>query len=220
MCCSFGDINKNLIYICLSTISNIINSCFYGLNNNEVFKSLKFFAGNNLSDHILIRFFFNYLFIIIGSICLDLYDCYINKKCKLFHYNVGNIINIETKKLVLISLLIYLIWLIEELCLECFIVPLKDVDWWMVELIFLTILTKLIFKIEIYPHQLIAICISFISLGLKVASIFITFLYGKKDSLYERNKPILYRIKPVYLAGVLLYLIFIFLRASVNSGLK
>ena len=90
----------------------------------------------------------------------------------------------------------------------------------MVELIFLTILTKLIFKIEIYPHQLIAICISFISLGLKVASIFITFLYGKKDSLYERNKPILYRIKPVYLAGVLLYLIFIFLRASVNSGLK
>ena len=128
MCCSFGDINKNLIYICLSTIFNIINSCFYGLNNNEVFKSLKFFEKNNLSDHILIRFFFNYLFIIIGSICLDLYDCYINKKCKLFHYNVGNIINIETKKLVLISLLIYLIWFIEELCLECFIVSLKDVD--------------------------------------------------------------------------------------------
>ena len=75
---SLGKINKEHIYILLTIVSKVINSYFYGLNNNEAFETFKIFKDNNLGNHILIRYFFNYIFILIGGLCLYLYDC-----CKL-----------------------------------------------------------------------------------------------------------------------------------------
>ena len=228
---SYGELNFYLLYIFLAIIFNTLNNCFYGLNNNEVFETIIFFKNSKISNHILIRFFFNYLTITIVNICLYYYDYYnikreksnknlifVKTKIKLIHYNVEE--KMQTKKVKIISLIIYLLWFIEEVCLILFIVSLKDIDCWMIELIFLALLSLKIFNIKIYKHQWLAIYISLISFAVKIISIIITFLDEEKYRKYEQRLPILYRINPYYLLGFFLYLLLIFLRSSVNSGLK
>ena len=228
---SYGEINNDLLYIFFVIIFNILNNCFYGLNNNEAFETIQFFKNSKISNHILIRFFFNYIIIAIINICLCYYDYYIikkeksnknliivNTKIKLIHYDVEE--KMQTKKVKIISFIIYVLWFIEEVCLICFIVSLKDIDFWMIELIFLALLTLKIFNINIYKHQWLAIYISLISFALKIISIIVTFLDEDKYRKYEEGLPILYRINPYYLLGFFLYLFLIFLRSSVNSGLK
>ena len=226
---SCGEWNTEFSYIFLASIFNILNDCFKGSNNNEVFKTLKFFEDSKLSDHILIRYLFNYIFIALVGLGLFLYDCYIIKKEKskninytnnirLIHYNAEE--NMKTKKVFIISLLIYVIWFVEELCLDYFIVSLKDIDWWMFELLILAFLTLKIFNLKIYRHQRLAIYISFGSFALKIISIIVTYFDEKKFKTYEGGLPILYRIKPINFFGFFLYLSFIFFRSSVNLGLK
>ena len=231
MCCrvSCGQLDNNSSYIWLAIFFIVVNSCFYGLNNNEIFETLKI-LNSNLSSHIIIRYFFNYLVICIIGLCLYLYDYSIikkeksskelievNDKEKLIYNNPEE--KMKTNKLVVDSLLLYLLWFIEELCLDYFIVSFKDVDCWMFELIYLALLTKKIFNKRIYKHQWFAILINLFSFILKIISIAIT-LFDTNIANYEMELPILYKTNPFFLFGFILYQIFIFLRAYVNVKLK
>ena len=229
---SFGKLNIYLIYIILAIIFNVLNNCFYGLNSNEVFKTIKIFTNSTLSIHILIRYLFNYLLIFIISLCYYIYEKFKIKKKKtkkllltntnssieLIHYNPED--NMITKKVIFINLLIHLLWYIEELCLIYFRNILKDIDFWMIELFFLALLNLKIFNLKIYKHQWLAIYISLVSSAFKVLSIIISFCDKNKYRKYEEGLPLLYRICPYYFFGFFLYLLFIFIRSSVNSGIQ
>ena len=227
---SFGEFNIYLTYIFLAITFNILNSCFYGLNNNEVFKTIKFFTYSKLSIHLLIRYMFNYILIFIISLCYYLYFNLKSKKkqtsliltkttskIELIHYDPED--NIITKKIIIINILIQFSWYIEELCFVYFKVLLKDIDFWMIELLFLALLNLKIFNLKIYKHQWLAIYISLFSSVSKVLSIVLT-IFDYKYRKYEEGLPILYRINRYYFFGFFLYLLFIFLRASSTSGIK
>ena len=209
---SLGKINKEHIYILLTIVFKVINSYFYGLNNNEAFETFKIFKDNNLGNHILIRYFFNYIFILIGGLCLYLYDCCKSKKEQSFN-NTNEKNDNPNKKVVLLCLLIYFIWFIEEICLDYFIVSFKDVDCWMFELIILAKLTQILFSTEIYKHLWLAIYISLLPFLLKIISIIITLIDTYKNGInvnYEMGLPILYTTNNFYLLGFFLYLFLYF----------
>ena len=228
---SIGEIDNIFSYISIANILKIINSCFYGLNNNEVFEQLKIFRNNKISGHMLIRYFFNFLFIFFFGFGLCLYKYIIHKKKnsskaliaipknrKLIHNNPEKAM--KTKKVVLISLFLYLLWFIEELCLEIFIISFKDIDCWMLEFIFLAILyRKIDNNKQIYRHQWLAIIIIVLSFILKIISI-ITTIRDDHNKRYELRLPILYTTNYLYLFGFFAYLLLIFLRAYVNTTLN
>lgn len=226
-----GNWDNRYSNIFLSIIFKILCQCFYGMNNNEVFKTIKFFKKSTLSDNILIHYCFNYFFISLIWFCYNLYNYCINKKTKK---NINN--NKPTKSLKLIQydaeskrktnkefLIIFFVcvfWVIEEFCMQCFIVFFKDIDIWMVELFIYSLLNKFIFKQNIYRHQWLAIYISFGSLILKIISIIMTKC-GEDFYKFEDELPILYVIKwEVLIFGTFFYLILIAIRASINIGLK
>ena len=234
---SFGQLDDNIFsYISIVNIFKIFNSCFYGLNNNEVFETFKIFEDIKINRHMLIRYLLNYFFIFIFGFSLCLYYFIINKKENsnknliIAKTNGPNLIynNPEeakkTKKVMIISILLYLLWIIEELCLDIFIISFKDVDCWMFEFIFLALLYKIIDNNKpIYRHQWLAIIIIVLSIILKIISIITTIIAKEKfnrNENYELGLPILYTTNYWYLLGFFLYLFFIFLRASVNTGLN
>ena len=229
---SIGEWSPGFSSILLSIIFNILNQCFYGMNNNEAFETIKFFKKSHLSNNILIHYFFNYALIALIWAIFNLYEDYIikkkkrnnnsnkkNEKYQLIHYNSEG--RMKNSKVLLISLLISFLWCVEEFCIQCFNVFFKDIDTWMFELFFFVLFNKLIFKKNIYKHQWLAIFISLGSFLLKIISIILTLTSNKKYVRFEGDLPILYSIKwYILILGWLFYLILILLRASVNIGLK
>ena len=226
---SIGKWNSSYYSLLLSIIFNILNQCFYGMNNNEAFETIKFFRSSELSNHIFIHFFFNYLFIFIIWLIINLYNYFknrkknnnsnrANEKYQLIHTNSEK--ERKNSKVAWISLLIYLLWCVDEFCLQCFIVFFKDIDNWMFELYFYILLNLKLFNINIYEHQLLASFINIGSLILKIVSIILTFLL-EKYAKFENDLPILYTQKQyILIVGGLFYLFLILLRSFVNIQLK
>lgn len=229
---SIGKWNSSYYSLLLSIIFNILNQCFYGMNNNEAFETIKFFKSSELSNHIFIHFFFNYLFIFMIWLVVDLYNNFknrkknnnsnrANEKYKLIHTNSEK--ERKNSKVAWISLLIYLLWCYDEFCLQCFIVLFKDIDIWMFELYFYIFLNLKLFNIKIYDHQFLASFINIGSLILKIVSIIFT-LHSKDEEKYakfENGLPILYTKKNyILIVGGLIYLFLILLRSFVNIQLK
>ena len=227
---SLGKWNSSYFVLLLSIIFNILNQCFYGMNNNEAFETIKFFKKSQLSNHIFIHFFFNYLFIFLFQLIINLYNFFKNKKktnnsnraiekYQLIHTNSEK--ERKNSKVVWKSLLIYLLWCVEEFCLQCFIVFFKDIDFWMFELFFFIILNSILFNMQIYNHQLLASFINIFSLILKIVSIALTLNSEERYAKFENDLPILYTIKSyILIAGLLLYLLLILFRSYVNIQLK
>ena len=113
-------------------------------------------------------------------------------------------------------LIISFIWVLEELSIDIYSYALKDLDFWMVELIIITYLNAYMFKIQIYKHQKCAIWFTTFPCFLKVLTI---ILY-----LFDENKeiiPILYNVKRIFIPiGIIIYLILITLRSYVNTKIK
>ena len=230
---SLGKWDSRYSSIFLSIAFKILCECFYGMNNNEAFETIKFFKKSQLSNNILIHYFFNYLLIWIIWSFYSLYKYYISKKkeknkninkprnsLELIQYDAEEEVKRKTTQVFYISFLIYFLWVLEEFCLQCFNVFFKDIDIWMIELFLYSIFNLIIFKQNIYKHQWLAIIISLGSIILKIISIIYT-LYDENHLRFEGNLPILYSIKKKALFwGILFYIFLILIRASVNTGLK
>ena len=52
---SIGEWDSRYSNIFLSILFNILCECFYGMNNNEAFETIKFFKKSQLSNNILIH---------------------------------------------------------------------------------------------------------------------------------------------------------------------
>ena len=98
----------------------------------------------------------------------------------------------------------------------------QDLDFWMFELIFLWYLSIKMFKYKIYKHQFLGLSLCIFSGLLKVGCIIVTFV-GYKNEVNEKDLPIFYKNnKPIFriCIGIILYVLFIALRAYIDMKLK
>ncbi len=125
-------------------------------------------------------------------------------------------------KLLCLYLLIILTWILEDQLLESFYLMFQNLDFWMIELFIICYLNSIVFRVQIFRHQIVAIFFSVFSSLLKIATIVLSF-YDDPKERYGGNLPIYYIKNNVALKiffGILLYLILIFLRSTVNLSLK
>ena len=218
---SCGEIEQDFSYILYKIICNLLYDCIYGFNYNQSFKDIVFFK-NNLSEQKLVRYFFNYLAItVVGSVIYYKFSVehQLSESSKgLIYYNAED--EMRSDEVTRSAIIVYILWIIEEQLIELMHHILKDLDFWMLELLFVALLTSRILKYKIYAHQKLAIFICLFPLILKLIVIGLSFTNQDKDSLYEGNLPILYTEKPLILITLAFYILLFFIRAYVNTKLK
>ena len=242
---SCGQYNIYFKYIILNILFDLLNDCFYGYNiYGNLFLKVKIWsdgAQDSLSNHYLIHNTFDYLGVFLFSFLYHKYDTYIlkkdlkqplkeeltNKEKKrrasqiLLIHNVNNI-NLEeqflkSKDLYRKYIIISILWIVEEQLLKIFLFGLKDLDFWMLELLIITYLSARMFKLEIFNHQKFAILFNLFPCILKIIAIRLSFENKdtENDLLYININPSL--LIPI---GIIIYIILIILRSYVNSKIK
>jgi len=231
---SCGQINVHYSYILLFIICNILNDSLYGFNVNGTFEEVKI-CNNELSNHDLIPFIFNYFGTIFCAFLLYKLELNGFSIKKIYKKEETLTTKLTTKSIELIHnerqneyiyndifftfIGVLILWNVEEQLLLIFRKFFKDLDFWMVELFIISYIYGKMFNFQIYKHQKLALILNLtFPLVLKIISIGISF--GDKNSLYEGNLPILYANKPLALIGVIIYIPLIYLRSYVNSTLK
>ena len=118
------------------------------------------------------------------------------------------------------SLIIIFTWISEEILLTIYGKALKDLDFWMFELLIITYLSSHIFKIKIYKHQKLAILFNLFPCILKIITIVLSFKESKEVDL-KPDYIIVYKNSGWWIPlGIIIYLILITLRSYVNTITK
>ena len=207
-----------------------------GFNYNESFNEVKILSGGKqklFSKHNLIHQMFNYMgTFIISFLCNRYYSRQQKIKGKYRiseneengNHSASHIIlihnsstdeddNFLTNDLSKSVLIIIFFWIFESHLLELFTLCLKDLDFWMLELLIITYLSANMFKFQIYKHQKLAMYINFVPCLFKIGTIVISF--------YENETDILYVEKVLFIPiGIAIYIILISIRSYVYSKIK
>ena len=247
--------NKYNTYILFILLAQLLDSFIYGFNHNESFKEIKF-ASDDFSNHILVHRFFYYIgTFILGHFFnkyekdslkkeeeiknkqndinesnqnLNMNESY-NGRIRFIHRDAIN--EMKTVKLGLSLLLTIIIWIIIEKLIDSYFVILQDLDFWMIEILIISILNLKFNKKRIYRHQIFAIVLSIISSFFKIKTIILSFqddtetiYYNNipdKDN-YNGHLPIIYKRNPIiYITfGIIIYLVLIFMRACIYLAIN
>ena len=180
---SFSKFNKNHLYIVYSIIFLILKDIAFGYNYNDSFKPLfSDQAYENFSEHYLIKNILCYLvtfFISLFFYCRErkkLGKKTFNKliqgpKINYFQFNNKNIFFTKTT---LLSVLIIILWIIDELLIQIYSF-LKDLDFWMIEIIIISYMTSKMFKEKIYLHHKMIIFLNLFPIIFKIMAITLSF---------------------------------------------
>ena len=180
---SFAKFNKNHLYIVYSIIFLILKDVVFGYNYNDSFKPLfSDQAYENFSEHYLIKNILCYIvtfFISLFFYCRERKKLgkksssrlSQNPKIKYFQFNNKN--NFFTKTNLVLILIIFL-WILDELLIQIFSF-LKDLDFWMIEIIIISYMTSRMFKEKIYLHHKMIIYLNLFSIIFKVMTIALSF---------------------------------------------
>ena len=185
-CITFGNWSHNYLYIILNVIFGILNQIIIGYG--YLAYTLQLFTDSKYGEHIYIHRLFNYIIILIGASLFHLYEkkkeININKNPlsiktgktplsldliynEIYFYNNSDIANIF-----LIIFLYVLFEHIDIICRQFF----SFADFWMMEILVMAYLNLKMFKILIYKHQLLSLCIVSIPFISKAATIVLFFL--------------------------------------------
>ena len=108
---------------------------------------------------------------------------------------------------------IIILWVFEEYLIELCNTVLKDLDFWMIELIIISLMISKMFNKRIFKHQKLVYYINIIPCALKMTAIYLSFVDAD-------NTDIIYVKHPLFLFGIIFYFLFITLRSFVNSKIK
>ena len=223
---SCGKFNNYYKYIFLSIAFRILNDSLYGYNYNETFVELKIFyegTQKKFSKHYLIHQIFNYLGLYFISLILLKYEMNLSSKDLIAEKEKISsshivLIHVDNQEEEVIGydvfkpcLLISFLWIFEEQLLTIYGLTLKDLDFWMFELLIITYLISNMFKFQIYKHHKFAILFNLLACLLKIATIFLS--YKDNNILYTKYEFLI----PT---GIIIYLILITIRAFVNTKIK
>ena len=204
-----GQLNKNHIYIILSIICLIIKDIISGYNYNDSFiEVLSIEAHENFGTYNLINHIFCYIGTFILSIILYILEMnylkkpektnesnnslkegksLLNKKLSsdskivYIHHKVTNMT--FSKNTFYCFIFLIFIWIVEEHLIEIYTF-LKDLDFWMLEIIIVTLLNSKMFNLEIFRHQKLTLFFNIIPVILKVVTIILSVKdEGNKDNL-------------------------------------
>jgi len=235
------NINKHYLYILLSPIFLLINNISFGFNYYNILKEINIkniFRSEEEPKgfrQFFIRQFFCYLVTIIFSFIFYKIE---NKKRETFisskkeneeanNENQYSQIKLIHQQSVTIyhssSLFLYLLFILSlrvilDLVLTKFHNILKHLDFWMLELIFLSIFSKTILNINIYSHQKAAMILTVFPLLLKIVTIILSFY----DGITKYINVVYIYIEKVWLipVGVVIYSFLILLKAYINTKIK
>ena len=251
---TLGKYNKKYLYIIFGNLALILKDTIYGYNYNESFATpISDGAKEILFEFNLIKHIYCYLVTMILSRFLYKYgtkkldqdlkqimplklivtstqteresDTSINDPIFIVK---SQRVNAYSKKF---FYFIIFLWIVEEHLIEIFSI-LKDLDFWMIEIIILSYFNWKMFKIKAYLHQQLVMILNLLPTISKIISIIISFLdkYNNDGNYYEYKYPKGYeetKLKNLYVCfeflvpvGILIYLTLITLRAYVNSNLK
>ena len=111
-------------------------------------------------------------------------------------------------------------WIIQLFLIDLFyICGLRDLDFWMLELIIVSVLMERMFNLKTYKHHKCGIYFNIIfCLIFKILSFLISFFFDNNDNDIDR-KPYInnYWLIPI---GIIIYIIIMVLRSYVNCGIK
>ena len=105
-----------------------------------------------------------------------------------------------------------------DLAIQKIQIILKHLDFWMLELIFLSIFSKVILNIDIYAHQIVAMILTVFPLILKIVTIILSFF----DSQIKNTNLEIPYVENIWLIplGIIIYSILILLKAYINTKIK
>ena len=195
---AFGNYNKIYKYIWIYVIIKILLNLFFGSNFPGEIKITQYLNKELFPKNILIQETFNYIGIIIFSMILWKYKLWKDNNSKVTSENSSQNSSVtliynedknnikEVSVIVLISI-VFLLFLSNQLNNIFNIFDLKGLDYWMFEIIFICYISVHIFKITIYIHKKVAICIIIIfSTTMKFFSTYEIFIDDNNKKLYKK----------------------------------
>ena len=238
---SCGVWNINTQYILYTIIFQILYYCLFGLKFGDLFEEVKLveivdlFYSDNTQDsfrrHLFIHLIFNHLGILFISLVFLKKEKYNEKSLEvslrsssekekekdyrsshiiLIHQNI---LQIKTEGFFRNYLIIIFLWVCVELFMELYNYTLKDLDFWMLELLIIAYFNAKMFNLATYSHQIFAHIFNAIPCILKIFTIILSFKNNQENIIYVRRKYFV----PI---GLVLYFTLIILRSYINSKLK
>ena len=180
---TFAKFNQRHRYIVYSIIFLILKDVVFGYNYNDSFKSLfSEEAYENFSENYLIKNILCYIVTFFISLFFywrerkKLGRKSLNKrltthKIKYFQFNYKNSLFSKTS---LMSILIIILWILDELLIQIFSF-LKDLDFWMIEIIIISYMASKMFKEKIYLHHKMIIYLNLFPITFKIFAIILSF---------------------------------------------
>ena len=236
---SIGEWNNYYYYILFSALFISFNSSLYTINHNNSFIDFRFppFDINKkyFSNHIFIHQTFNYFGTFILGIIFFQIEAYksqrentelINKqinnedqenksnsKIRLIYKKFEQIY--YKKNSFLFLLLIITLWVFYEQFIQIYNKLLKDLDFWMIELLILSYINDKLLGLKLYEHQKFAIKLNLIICLFKIIVIILSFVENEitNDIFYATY----WFLVPI---GIIIYLIAITIRSYVNVKIK
>ena len=218
---TFGNWNKNYLYIIFSSICLTLFKIIVGYNYYSY--KMKWVTGGDYEEiisHVYIQQFLYYFLIFISAILYHKYEQNKEKKeildkkkkknKKLISKEKNNeILSINTQDLIYnniyeygyeykkisnaFSYIIIFLYVIQEQATIAFKRYFVNFDFWMLELLAMAILNKKMFKIEIYKHQFLSIILGFIPVMLKISAIILLFMDEKNHANNKNGEQINYK---------------------------
>ena len=231
LCIGFGEFNKYFLFILLSIIFDILNDSLSGFNYCEMFDEVKFLntpSQQYFSWHHLIHQIFNYFGTFLFAFCFDKYESKMSQResekgiIKLHNKNIQYSLIFSdpekyynSKTIFIKCLIVIFIWIIEEQLIIIYNYALKDLDFWMAELLIITYFNSYMFKSMIFNHQKLSIWLNLFPSILKILTIILTLVKS------DETLPILYKKNIIFIPiGITIYLLLITLRSFVNTKIK
>ena len=191
---SFAKFNRKHLYIVSSILfMNLKEVVLFGYNYNDSFKPLfddQVFE--NFSKHYLIKNILCYIIIFILSFILYKIESKNLEMKSLNNLNKENITSFNSSnskikyihhdnqsaylsnKSILYFLFIVFLWILDENLIQLFSF-LKDLDFWMIEIIIISYMTSIMFKKKIYLHQKMIIFLNLFPILFKIITITLSF---------------------------------------------
>lgn len=227
-CITCGRINrtKKTTFLILSAVILffLLNDSIFGFNYSNIFCEINMcnsFVGDPSKRHKLIEASFNYLGICLFGAILHLLQKFVirnksnksqknNFKRMLIYYNSKGL----SKMNIFYLLILIIIWVVGENLIIIFGELFKDLDFWFLELIFLSVMLNFFFGVPIYKHHWFSMILN-ISLCsiLKIINIVLSFTNNDKSELYVQF--------PYFTAiGIIINIILIGIRSLYITGIK
>ena len=213
---SCGRINKYYGYIFLSIFFMNLQDFILGVNYNNSFQNI------NIPDfsgvHNIIHDLFGFILTFFSS--LIIYKCKIKKHKSILINETESVQKQKeeehSKKHLIKLLLIIILWVIQEQLIQIYIDTLKNLDFWMLQLIIMYYFMKKTFNVKLFQHQILSFILIIFPFIFKIITIVLTCISHDKNDpgiIYIDNKILI----PI---GILLYIILLISNSYIVTQIK